>query len=156
LPDAISSAVRTAVPLGESIFVSRCDSMISAKGKNFAASAAIREPITDPSEKLGMITTATPAASARGAISAIFSADQPLVATSAGIPRAMASRTIFSLASRVVASTTRSTPAMSAGSLADPSTVVTSKSGASSITERMILPSLPDPPARATRVMDPV
>ena len=74
---AMSSAVRTAVPLGESTLVSRCASTISMEGKNGAAAAASAEPRTEPSEKFGMKTAPVPAASTSGRTSAMRSADQP-------------------------------------------------------------------------------
>ena len=85
----MSSAVRTAVPLGESTFVSRCASTISIDGKNGAAAAASAEPSTEPSEKFGMNTAPVPAASTSGRTSAMRSADHPEVPTRTLMPRSI-------------------------------------------------------------------
>ena len=149
----MSSAVRTAVPLGESTFVSRCASTISIDGKNGAAAAASAEPSTEPSEKFGMNTAPVPAASTSGRTSAMRSADHPEVPTRTLMPRSIAARTTSIETAGVDASTTRSAPSSSESSERDDSVATTSKSSASSITSRMMPPSLPVPPTMATRVV---
>ncbi len=150
---AISSAVRTAVPLGESTFVSRWVSTISIEGNNGAAAAANAVATTEPREKLGMKTAPVPAASTRGRTSAIRSVDHPEVPTSTFLPRSIAARTTSIDTPGVDASTTRSAASISARSLAEPRTATVSKSSSSSITPAMIAPSLPVPPTRATLVV---
>ncbi len=151
----MSSAVRTAVPLGESTFVSRWASTISIDGKNGAAAAARALPMTDPSEKLGMKTTPVPAASASGRTRAMRSFDHPEVPTSTLSPRSMAARTTSMDTAGVEASTTRSAPSSSARSDWEPSTAATSYPSSASTTSRMTPPSLPVPPTMATRVVMP-
>src|SRR5690606_29045614 len=75
----------------------------------------------------------------------------PDVPTSTLIPRSTAARTTSTLTEGVDASTTRSVPSSSDRSLAEVSTAVTSKPSSSSITPRMMVPSLPVPPTSATR-----
>ncbi len=57
----MSSAVHTAVPLGESTLVSRWVSTISIEGNSGAAAAAMAVATTEPSEKFGMKTAPVPA-----------------------------------------------------------------------------------------------
>jgi hypothetical protein len=81
------------------------------------------------------------------------STDQPDVPTSTLRPRSIAARTTSIETPGVDASTTRSAASISARSLREPSTAAISKPGSASITARMIPPSLPVPPTRATLVV---
>ncbi len=149
---AIISAVRTAVPLGESDFVSRCVSTISAASNIPAALAASVEDTTEPSEKLGMKTAPVPAASTSGRTSAIRSDDHPLVPTRRLMPPSVAARTTSIDTAGVDASATISAPAIIEIWSRDDSSAWISKSGSASTTARMMPPSFPVAPTTATRV----
>ena len=152
---AISSAVRTAVPLGESIFVFGCVSTISIDEKNGAAAAASALPITEPSEKFGINTAGEPDAATSGRTSAMRSADQPEVPTRMGMPRSTAARTTSTLDAGVDTSTTRSAPSSSLSALREPRSACSSYPGSAAITARTIVPSFPEAPTMATRVVMP-
>ena len=114
LDSAIISAVRTAVPDGESILPAWCASTISIESKYLAAWAANELASIEPIEKFG--TTKTPAAEFAEtflASSASFAADQPLVPTTILMPFSTANSTTCSLTSRRVTSKITSAPSAS-------------------------------------------
>ena len=87
----MSSAVRIAVPEGESTFDAWCASTISIESKNGAASAENAVARTEASEKLGTTMTPTPPLSARvRSRAARRSLVQPDVPTSTLLPCATA------------------------------------------------------------------
>ena len=116
----ISSAVRTAVPDGESTLPAWCASTISIESKNRATMAESAVPMTEPMEKLGMMTTPVSSRPAmRRARASIRSCDQPEVPTSTRSPWSTAKSTTPWLARGTVRSITTSAPSISARSLAE-------------------------------------
>ncbi len=123
----ISSAVRTAVPEGESTLLAWCASTISIESKKRAASAANAEPSTEPMEKLGMITTPTSSRpTSRWASASMRSCDQPEVPTSTRRPLSTAKSTTLWLTPGTVRSTATSAPSMSESGLFESSLATTS------------------------------
>src|SRR5690348_12082673 len=109
----ISSAVARAVPDGASFFASLCSSMISARGKNAAASRAKRIISTAPVEKFGATKSRSPRSAAR---SCSGRGSQPVVPTTHDTPCSSAARAFAGAASGVVKSTHASRPPTSGSS----------------------------------------
>src|SRR6185312_1906267 len=142
-----------AVPEGASTLSGWCSSMISTDSKYLAAVAANEDASTAPSAKLGAISTPVPGCCSSNSTSeARLASSQPVVPTTAWMPCSTANRTLASVLSGVVRSTTTRAPAETSSSRESPrfSTATSSRSGADSMAATASLPIRPPAPSTAT------
>ena len=109
------------MPDGASFFASLWSSMISARGRCLAASAAKRIISTAPIEKFGATKTGTPRSFA-SASTRSRSDSQPVVPTTTGSPRSSAASMFPTTASGWVKSTAASPPSGIESPISTPST----------------------------------